>query len=196
MSDKPLSIVELLQQVGSENISVQFPLTDGAFVAATKTKHYTALTFAAYAGLAEELAIKGKPSKALLALWIDAELLERARQEHREGVPAQVEGSRWPIGHYVRIEHSDGRGGAGLLSSITEANEGGVLLNLDYGYSFKVTPEVTVAVLQETPVDEATQREPQHECKRQAAYDSGAVRGSVALVDCACLLCQKPFGGV
>ena len=78
---KPLGIIELLRRVGEEHVGVQNPLNEGTFLAANKRKGYTALEFATYPELAEEMFVTGKTTKTLLVLVMDRERVEAARLE-------------------------------------------------------------------------------------------------------------------
>jgi hypothetical protein len=78
-AEKPLGIIELLSRVGEENVGVQNPLAEGTFIAANKRKGYTALEFATYPELCEEMFVTGKTTKTLLVLVIDQDRVDTAK---------------------------------------------------------------------------------------------------------------------
>lgn len=86
MSERPLPITELLRRVGDDKVFLQTPTAEGTFLAANKRRGYTALEFATYPELAEEL-MRGTVTKTLLVLVMDADVVQRAKADHLAGAP-------------------------------------------------------------------------------------------------------------
>lgn len=84
MSERALPISELLRRVGDDKVFLQTPTAEGTFLAANKRRGYTALEFATYPELAEEL-MRGTVTKTLLVLVMDADVVQRAKADHLAG---------------------------------------------------------------------------------------------------------------
>jgi hypothetical protein len=82
--DRPLGIIELLTRIGEENVCLQNLLESATSVEARK-RGQTAITFLTNQMNPSDL-VQATPTKIGLVLWLPADLVEKARQEHAEAI--------------------------------------------------------------------------------------------------------------